>query len=170
MFNLKSFNFKRGLGAGVLVFSLYVTALGLVANLLVPFLPTGSHYVAYGVQALMYVLLAGIVYIIAKWYFTGHDTGCTNGALLGLMLIVMYVIISLTQIVPSVVSVGGWTGIMTNGLISFFIKNVDLWISAVVMLGTSVITARVLKTKQAQACDVKEAVGTCMPEDSQHTC
>ncbi len=152
-------NYKKAVGAGLLVFAIQFSLVNVLGNLIGPFLGTGQAYV-YGWQAFMILVLVTIVYFVSKWYFTGNKVTLNNGLYLGAILVATNVVITLVQAVPAAI-----LGQSVTSAIVTYLTGWPFILTAVITVAAATGTAY-LNRKISADCNVKDAISASMPKDS----
>ncbi len=159
-------NYKKALGAGLLVFAIQFALVSVLSNLIGPFLGA-SQFANYIWQGVMVVLLIAIVYFVSRWYFIGNKASLQNGAYLGLILVVTSVAVTLIQAIPAMVLGRNTNGEVTAAIVDY-LTGIPFLLTAAVTIGAAVGTAY-LRQRTAD-CNVKDAIGSQMPEVNKEDC
>jgi len=155
-------NIKKAIGAGLLVFAVQFASVSVVGNTIGPFLGQ-STWAGYAWQAAMALLLAGIVYCIARWYFSASASSTLQGAYLGLIIVATSFIVNLLQTIPALAF-----GQDIVGPLMQYVTSISFLITAVITIGAAAF-AGCLKAKNKPQCDVQNAIKTCMPNAGEDT-
>ncbi len=152
-------NIKKAIGAGLLVFAIQFAMVNVIGNTVGPFLGQ-SAWAGYAWQAAMVALLVAIVYFIARWYFTGNGVNAIKGFYLGLVLVATSFIINLVQTMPALIAGQNiWQPLLQ------YVSSLSFWVTVVITVASAVLAGYMGAKKHMGACEVKEAIGACMPEE-----
>ncbi len=151
-------NIKKAIGAGLLVFAIQFASVSVIGNTVGPFLGQGA-WASYIWQVAMALLLAGIVYCIARWYFIANTSSTLQGAYLGLIIVATSFIVNLLQTIPALAF-----GQDIIGPLMQYITSIAFLITTVITIGAATF-AGCLKAKHKPQCDVQNAIKTCMPKE-----
>jgi len=151
-------NIQKAIGAGLLVFAIQFAMVSVIGNTVGPFLGR-SAWAGYVWQAAMVALLVGIVYFVARWYFRGTATSYLQGLYLGLAIVVTGFVVNLLQTIPALA--GGQS--ITEPLLQY-VTSVSFWVTVAITLGSAMLAGYMGTKRHMGACNIKDAVGACMPE------
>ncbi|GEM_PF-6301153 len=155
-------NIRKAIGTGLLVFAIQFALVSVIGNIFGPFLGS-SVTMGYVWQAVMVLLLIGIVHCASKWYFTGNTVNITKGLYLGLTLVLTSLTINLLQALPAL-AIG--QDVVTP--ILNYVTSIPFWLTVGITIVTTTLTA--YHAQKKRACNLKGAMGACMPKDKCQDC
>jgi hypothetical protein len=153
--NIDIMNYKKAIGAGLLVYAVQFSLVSVLSNLIGPFLGTSS-VANYAWQGAMILVLIAIVHCVSRWYFTGNSANLKNGAYLGAILVVTNVSVTLVQAVPAIILGNN----VTDAIIAY-LTGVPFLLTAAITVAAATGTAYL--RHKAMGCNVKDAIGSHMP-------
>lgn len=153
-------NAIRAVAAGLLVFVIQVGVASVVNNVAVPLLSllNAGTWLAYTWQVVMGLVLAAIVYFVARWYFNRVGS-IVHGFYLGVTMVVVNLVLVVLQALPALAYGQNITGDLLG-----YLASLAFWLTSGITI-VAAMAAGYMKRNNMH-WDVKAAVRTCMPNDA----